>query len=160
MSVEKQNMFGRLIFSSTLPYLYCIVFLLTAERCQVFPDLREERHRRLEFNTSAVNILNSLEYLGYRVITSGSFVASQANNKKVKFVVFVVDADLLTVFYFREASTDSSKESLSGLFTASPMIFKGCVVVLTNGSAREGSQHSARVLGAGGPPGGQAGGGQ
>ena len=83
MSVEKQNMFGRLIFSSTLPYLYCIVFLLTAERCQVFPDLREERHRRLEFNTSAVNILNSLEYLGYRVITSGSFVASQANNKKV-----------------------------------------------------------------------------
>jgi len=55
---------------------------LLAERCQVFPDLREERHRRLEFNTSAVNILNSLEYLGYRVITSGSFVASQANNKK------------------------------------------------------------------------------
>ena len=57
--------------------------IITAERCQVFPDLREERHRRLEFNTSAVNILNSLEYLGYRVITSGSFVASQANNKKV-----------------------------------------------------------------------------
>ena len=63
---------------------------VTAERCQVFPDLREERHRRLEFSTSAVNILNSLEYLGYRVVTSGSFVASQANNKKVQLVVVVV----------------------------------------------------------------------
>ena len=124
----------------------------------MFPDLREERHRRLEFSTSAVNILNSLEYLGYRVITSGSFVASQANNKKVQLVVVVVVVP--TVDYFRAANTDSSRESLCGLFTASPMISKQRMVGTTNGSAREGAQHSPRVLGAGGPREGQAGGGQ
>ena len=42
--------------------------------------MKEERHCRLEFNTSAVNLLNSLEHMGYRVVTSGSFVASQTNN--------------------------------------------------------------------------------
>ena len=42
--------------------------------------MKEERHRRLEFSTTAINILNSLEHMGYRVVTSGSFVASQCNN--------------------------------------------------------------------------------
>ena len=42
--------------------------------------MRDERHRRLEFNTTAIIILNNLEHMGYRVVTSGSFVASQANN--------------------------------------------------------------------------------
>ena len=46
--------------------------------------MRDERHRRLEFNTTAVIILNNLEHMGYRVVTSGAFVASQAtNNNKV-----------------------------------------------------------------------------
>ena len=80
----------RPFFLLHLSLVILVISLVTAERCQVFPDLREERHRRLEFSTSAVNILNSLEYLGYRVITSGSFVASQANNKKVQLVVVVV----------------------------------------------------------------------
>lgn len=42
--------------------------------------MRDERHRRLEFNTTAIILLNSLEYMGYRVVSSGSFVASQATN--------------------------------------------------------------------------------
>ena len=46
--------------------------------------MRDERHRRLEFNTTAIILLNSLEYMGYRVVSSGSFVATQAtNNNKV-----------------------------------------------------------------------------
>jgi len=53
---------------------------ILGERSQCYPEMKEERHRRLEFNTSAVNLLNSLEHMGYRVVTSGSFVASQANS--------------------------------------------------------------------------------
>ena len=58
--------------------------MFLAERCGAYPDMREERHPRLEFNTGAINILNSLEHMGYRVVTSGSFVASQASNNKVR----------------------------------------------------------------------------
>ena len=42
--------------------------------------MSEERYRKLEFNTSGINLLNSLEYMGYRVVSSGAFVASQSNN--------------------------------------------------------------------------------
>ena len=48
------------------------------EKCCHYPDLRDEKVRRLEFSSSSsLVILNSLEQLGYRVVTSGSFVASQ-----------------------------------------------------------------------------------
>ena len=67
-----------------------ITKLILAERCQVYPDMREERHRRLEFNTGAINILNSLEHMGYRVVTSGSFVASQASNTKVRSTKWMI----------------------------------------------------------------------
>ena len=46
----------------------------------MYPDSRDEKVRRLEFSTSSLNLLNSLEQMGYRVVTSGSFVASQPNN--------------------------------------------------------------------------------
>jgi hypothetical protein len=36
-------------------------------------------YRRVEFPTNSVNILNSLEQMGYRVVTSGSFVAGQVS---------------------------------------------------------------------------------
>ena len=58
--------------------------MIVGERCCVYPDMREERNRRLEFNTTAITILNNLEHMGYSVVTSGAFVASQAtNNNKV-----------------------------------------------------------------------------
>jgi len=53
---------------------------ILGERCCVYPDMRDEKHRRLEFNTTAITILNNLEHMGYRVVTSGAFVASQATN--------------------------------------------------------------------------------
>jgi len=50
---------------------------ILGERCLVCPDMRDEKHRRMEFSTSTVNLLNCLEQMGYRVVTSGAFVASQ-----------------------------------------------------------------------------------
>jgi len=52
------------------------------ERCQVYPESRDEKQRRLEFPISAITILNSLEQMGYRVVTSGAFVASQVPSSK------------------------------------------------------------------------------
>ena len=73
-----------------------------AERCGVYPDMREERHRRLEFNTNAINILNSLEHMGYRVVTSGSFVASQANNNNKVWTAVSLLGTFLNQFEFQE----------------------------------------------------------
>ena len=39
--------------------------------------LRDEKNRRVEFNTPAYNLLNALEQIGYKVITSSSFVTGQ-----------------------------------------------------------------------------------
>ena len=81
----------------------------------------------MEFNTSAINILNSLEYMGYRVVTSGSFVASQTNNNKVRMIqrmsISMIRIISLTyhLFFFREANIDLFKKNLSGLFTVNPM---------------------------------------
>ena len=61
------------------------------EKCCSYPELRDEKTRRLEFNSSSLLILNSLEQLGYKVVTSGSFVASQVGEemkcclKKINF---------------------------------------------------------------------------
>merc|ERR1711915_644428 len=37
-------------------------------------SVRYERNSRIEFNTEACNLLNALEQLGYKVVTSSSFV--------------------------------------------------------------------------------------
>ena len=52
------------------------------EKCSTYPDLRDEKTRRLDFNTSSIVILNSLDQMGYTVVTSGSFVASQGRTNK------------------------------------------------------------------------------
>jgi len=57
---------------------------ILGEKCCSYPELRDEKTRRLEFNSSSLLILNSLEQLGYKVVTSGSFVASQG--RLAKFV--------------------------------------------------------------------------
>lgn len=62
---------------------------ILGERCLVYPDMRDEKQRRLEFSTSTVNILNSLEQMGYRVVTSGSFVASQGKQQRFSQKEFI-----------------------------------------------------------------------
>ena len=67
--------------NSTLFYIFFTLslrlqshFLLSGEKHWTCPELEEKRdNRRLEVKASSVSILNSLEQLGYRVVTSGSF---------------------------------------------------------------------------------------
>ena len=47
---------------------------LISEKSSSPSDLRDERNRRVEFSTQAFNLLNALEQLGYKVVTSSSFV--------------------------------------------------------------------------------------
>ena len=39
---------------------------LLAEKYKAAHEMRDERNRRVEFNTSAPNLLSSMEQLGYR----------------------------------------------------------------------------------------------
>ena len=39
-------------------------------------DIRDEKNRRVEFNTDPGALLNALETIGYRVVTSANFGAS------------------------------------------------------------------------------------
>ena len=47
---------------------------LITEKSSSNSDVRDEKNRRVEFNTQAFNLLNSLEQIGYKVVTSSSFV--------------------------------------------------------------------------------------
>jgi len=47
---------------------------LITEKSSSNTDLKDERNRRVEFATPAFNLLNALEQIGYKVITSSSFV--------------------------------------------------------------------------------------
>jgi len=49
------------------------VRLITEKSCSP-SQYRDERSWRLEFSTESYNILNALEQIGYKVITSSSFV--------------------------------------------------------------------------------------
>ena len=47
---------------------------LITEKSSSNTDLKDERNRRVEFATPACNLLNALEQIGYKVVTSSSFV--------------------------------------------------------------------------------------
>ena len=49
-------------------------------------DLRDEKNRRVEFSTPAYNLLNALEKIGYRVVTSSSFVTGHKKFDTKDFV--------------------------------------------------------------------------
>jgi hypothetical protein len=101
--------------SSNFKNLYCQI--IEGERCLVYPDMRDDKQRRLEFSTSTVNILNSLEQMGYRVITSGSFVASQVSR------VLTFHSWLTHQNCFTESSKDLVRGSSSGQYTGLPRTF-------------------------------------
>ena len=52
-------------------------FRILAEKASASPDSRDEKNRRVEFTTPTYNILNCLEQMGYKVVTSGAFVTGQ-----------------------------------------------------------------------------------
>jgi len=47
---------------------------LLSEKASSPSDMRDEKNRRVEFATPSFNLLNALEQIGYRVVTSGAFV--------------------------------------------------------------------------------------
>ena len=51
-------------------------FRILGEKCSTSPDMRDEKNRRMEFPTNTITILNSLEMMGYKVVTSGAFSGS------------------------------------------------------------------------------------
>ena len=40
-------------------------------------DIRDEKNRRVEFGTDTLNIINALEMMGYKVVTSAHFGPSE-----------------------------------------------------------------------------------
>ena len=51
-------------------------FRILGEKCSTLPDMRDEKNRRMEFSTNTISILNSLEMMGYKVVTSGAFAGT------------------------------------------------------------------------------------
>ena len=51
-------------------------FRILGEKCSTSPDMRDEKNRRMEFPTNTITVLNSLEMMGYKVVTSGAFSGS------------------------------------------------------------------------------------
>lgn len=49
-------------------------FRVLSEKSGTVPEYRDEKNRRVEYNCAAFNLLNALEQMGYRVVTSGAFV--------------------------------------------------------------------------------------
>merc|ERR1711988_1081492 len=49
-------------------------------------DLRDEKNRRVGVSTPAYNLLNALEKIGYRVVTSSSFVSGQQKFSTKDFI--------------------------------------------------------------------------
>ena len=82
----------QVIYHDSMPYLIvresflsgcCLVdglplteFRILGEKCSTCPDMRDEKNRRMEFPTNTITILNSLEMMGYKVVTSGAFSGS------------------------------------------------------------------------------------
>ena len=58
--------------------------ILTEKVCT--PEGKDENKRTIEFLTAPFNVLNGLEVLGYRVVSSGDFVPSQKKFSKGEYI--------------------------------------------------------------------------
>ena len=61
-------------------------FRVLAEKAAAAPEYRDEKNRRVEFATPTFNVLNALEQMGYRVVTSGAFVTGHNKFDQREFV--------------------------------------------------------------------------
>ena len=50
---------------------------LITDKASAETNWRDEKSRRMEFNTPAYNLFNVLEQIGYKVVTSAAFVTGQ-----------------------------------------------------------------------------------
>jgi hypothetical protein len=63
-----------LFFSCTVDGLPLNEIRVLVEKSTTCPETRDEKNRKVEFATPSFNLLNALEQMGYKVITSGAFV--------------------------------------------------------------------------------------
>jgi hypothetical protein len=61
-------------------------FRVLAEKATSVPEYRDEKSRRVEFVVPTFNILNALEQMGYKVITSGAFVTGHNKFSNREFI--------------------------------------------------------------------------
>ena len=61
-------------------------FRILGEKCSTSPDMRDEKNRRMEFPTNTITVLNSLEMMGYKVVTSGAFVTGHDRFSQREFL--------------------------------------------------------------------------
>ena len=73
-------------FSCTVDGLPLNEFRVLAEKSATAPEYRDEKNRRVEFATPTFNVLNALEQMGYRVVTSGAFVTGHNKFDQREFV--------------------------------------------------------------------------
>ena len=65
-------------------------FRILGEKCSTMPDMRDEKNRRMEFSTNTISILNSLEMMGYKVVTSGAFAGSNIGSFSQKEFIWTL----------------------------------------------------------------------
>ena len=75
-----------LYYSCTVDGLPLNEFRVLAEKATAAPESRDEKNRRVEFATPTFNVLNALEQMGYRVVTSGAFVTGHKKFDQREFV--------------------------------------------------------------------------
>jgi hypothetical protein len=61
-------------------------FRVLAEKASAAPESRDEKNRRVEFATPTYLVLNALEQMGYRVVTSGAFVTGLKKFDQREFI--------------------------------------------------------------------------
>lgn len=61
------------ISSCTVDGLPLNEFRVLSEKTSATPEHRDEKNRRVEFSTPTYLVLNGLEAMGYKVLTSGAF---------------------------------------------------------------------------------------
>ena len=61
-------------------------FRVISEKAAALPEYKDEKNRRLEFFSPTFNILNALEQMGYRVVTSGAFVTGVNKFSQREFI--------------------------------------------------------------------------
>ena len=74
------------LYSCTVDGLPLNEFRVLAEKSAAAPEHRDEKNRRVEFATPTFNVLNALEQMGYRVVTSGAFVTGHNKFDQREFV--------------------------------------------------------------------------
>ena len=86
LSIIQYFIFDFFNCSCTVDGLPLNEFRVLSEKAAATPEYRDEKNRRVEFATPTFNVLNALEQMGYRVVTSGAFVTGHNKFDQREFV--------------------------------------------------------------------------